>query len=170
MGFNGLSDNITKLRTIARKLIRNDFKEPWDFKLIIAGAPEGFDLYCKDMSFGPIEIETEAIKAGSVTLTYPEGTSPTTISLTMRDHIDSRVYKWFTKIAGKVANKDGTFNLPNGYLLEAELQSVVKDGSVTDSWLVFPQKMGDLTQSVDAQGFLEFPLTFIQFRSSCSGA
>ncbi len=156
------------LYKIARKLVRTDFVEPWDFRLLIGGGE--LDLFIKDMSFGPVEIETEAIKAGAVTLTYPEGTSPTAISLTVRDHLDRRIYKWFTEWKKKVVNSDGTFNLPmgkNGYLRKAELYSLTAkyEEDPLDSWWVFPQKMGDITQSVDAQGFLEFPLTFIQFNS-----
>jgi len=178
-----MDEDFNKLRMISKRLVNADFQQPWQWKVEIDGLPENllnvrngvstFDLLAKDITYSPIEFETEAIKAGSVTLTFPSGTQPVIITMTMRDLEDERLKKWFKgwakgegKIPG-VANPDGTFNLPfghNGYLRELRRISLV-DSEDIQKWMVFPQKLGEITESVESPGFLEFPISFIQFKS-----
>lgn len=170
-------DDFNKLRMISQRLVGAPFQEPWQWKVEIDGLPDNllnerngvstFDLLAKDISYCPIEIETEAIKAGAITLTFPSGTQPVIVTMTMRDLQDERLKKWFKSAANKVANDDGTFNLPygkDGYLLKMRRISLA-DPDILDEWLVFPQKLGDITESVESPGFLEFPISFIQFKS-----
>lgn len=176
-------DDFNKLRMIAKRLVAAPFQEPWQWKVEIDGLPDNllnvrngvstFDLLAKDISYSPIEIETEAIKAGSITLTFPSGTQPVIITMTMRDLQDERLKKWFIgwsrgkgEVPG-VANADGTFNLPfgrDGYLRELRRISLV-DPEDVQKWMVFPQKLGEITESVESPGFLEFPISFVQFRT-----
>ena len=170
-------EDFNKLKMISKRLVAAPFQEPWQWKVEIDGLPDNllnvrngvstFDLLAKDISYSPIEIETEAIKAGSVTLTFPSGVQPVIITMTMRDLQDERLKKWFKSAAKKVANGDGTFNLPygkDGYLLKMRRISLA-DPNIVDKWMVFPQKLGDITESVESPGFLEFPINFVQFRT-----
>ena len=95
--------------------------------------------------------------------------------MTMRDHEDERIYNWFNAWAGTVANGDGTVNLPKapdnkGYLRKWRRYQLIKDAKgfkedMTREWEVYPTQLGDVTESREEQGFLEFPIQFIQFRS-----
>jgi hypothetical protein len=161
-------EDFNKLRLIARSLVKTTFREPWQFRVEIDNYPhKDFDLYVREISYGPTEIETDQEKVGIQTLTYPSGTAPVTVSMTMRDHEDERVSKWFKTLTGKVVNPDGTVNLPIDYCVSFRRFSLLHNNSEveTDKWIVFPTQIGDVTESKDGEGLLEFPITFIQFRS-----
>jgi len=161
-----MTEDFNKLRMIASTLVHTEFQEPWQFQLRFddKSAPEDMDIYIKDITYGPIEIQTEEVKAGIQTLTFPIGTGPVGVSMTVRDNQDRRIYKWFAAWCDAMVNADGTVNLPNAYVRKVERINLVDD-SVQDAWFMFPTQLGDITESVDAEGFLEFPMSFIQFRS-----
>lgn len=161
-------EDFNKMRMTARSLVETTFREPWQFRVEMDGYPhKDFDLYVREISYGPKEIETEQEKVGIQTLTYPSGTVPVTVSMTMRDHEDMRVSKWLATLTGKVTNPDGTVNLPIDYCVSFRRFSLLHDNSEveTDKWMVYPTQLGDVTESTDGEGVLEFPVTFIQFRS-----
>lgn len=157
-------EDFNQLKLMVKQLVRTPFQEGWQFRLDIDGAPKDFDIYVKEIGYSPIEIETETVKAGMQTLTYPAGTAPVTLSMTIRDNQDRRIYDWFTAWAKKVVNNDGTVNLPSQYCKKVKRINLVND-LIKDTWLMYPIKAGDITESTDSQGFLEFPLTYVQFRS-----
>lgn len=161
-----MREDFNQLRFMTKQLVHTPFQKGWQFRLDIddENSPKDFDIYVKDITFGSIEIETEAVKAGLQTITYPSGTVPVGLAMTMRDHLDRRIYDWFTAWAGKVVNDDGTVNLPSYYVRKAERINLATD-EIQDTWFMFPTKMGDITEAVDSEGFMEFPITFIQFRS-----
>jgi len=157
-------EDFNQRRLLAKKLTHTPFQEGWQFRLDFDATPEDFEIYVKDITYGAIEIETETVKAGMQTLTYPSGTAPVGLSMTMRDNVDRRIYGWFKAIAGAVVNDDGTVNLPSEYMRKAERVNLETE-KIEDTWLVFPTKIGDTTEAVDSEGFLEFPISFKQFRS-----
>lgn len=159
-------EDFNRLRLTVKQLVDTPFQLSWEFRLDIddENAPNDLDIYVKDITYGSIEIETETIKAGMQTLTFPSGTGPVGLSMTMRDNQDRRIYDWFAAWCGKMVNDDGTVNLPSEYIRKAERINLADD-KVQDTWFMFPTKMGDTTESVDSPGFLEFPISFIQFRS-----
>jgi hypothetical protein len=161
-------EDFNKLRLMAGRLVETHFREPWQFRIEIDQYPhDDFDLYVREISYGPTEIETDQEKAGIQTLTYPSGTAPVTVSMTMRDHEDMRVSDWFNALIKKVINSDGTVNLPIDYCVSFKRFSLLHDNTETetDKWMVYPTQIGDITESKDGDGVLEFPITFIQFRS-----
>lgn len=165
-----MSEDINHLRSIALRLLKTPWREPWQFRIEVEGYPhDDWDLCVKDVTYGPIEIETEQEQLGACVLTYPTVAQPVTISMTMRDHEDRRVSKWFASIVKKMINGDGTVNLPGTYVLKIRRFSLLHDGDQngeeTDVWEVLPTQLGDVTESKDGEGTLEFPITFIQFRS-----
>jgi hypothetical protein len=160
-------EDFNALRLTQRKMVQTHFQEPWQFKLVFdaeSKPPSDFDIYVKDINYGSIEIQTDEIKAGMQTLTFPVGTSPVTLTMTMRDNQDRRIYKWFNKVTRSMVNDDGTVRLPKEYCRKVERINLVS-GSIEDTWLVFPIRLGEVTESVESPGCLEFPITFIQFRS-----
>jgi len=159
-------EDLNYRRLMVRSLVQTHFQEGWQFRLDIddPATPEDFEIYVKDISFGPIEIETEPFKAGMQTLTFPTGTGAVGLAMTMRDNQDRRIYDWFAAWCGQMVNDDGTVNLISEYVKKVERVNLATD-EVQDTWFMFPIRMGDITEAVDAEGFAEFPISFIQFRS-----
>ena len=137
-------EDFNRLKMISHRLVHVEFQHPWEWR---------------------VEIETEQTKTGGITLTFPAGTQPVTFTLTMRDFKDRRFYRWFEKTwVPKVVNPDGTFNLPFNYLRKFRRISLINPEDI-ETWKVLPTKLGDITESQEGQGFLEFPITMVQFRS-----
>ena len=93
------------------------------------------------------------------------------LSMTMRDHVDRRVSKWFDEWVGKIVNPDGTVNLPygaNGYVKKVKSYALKEDGSeeLENTWGMYAETRGDVTMTVEGDGFLEFPCIFQQFRTN----
>lgn len=155
---------------MVRRLVRTEFKFSWQFKIEIEGQPSDLDIYVKDITYGPTEISNEAIKVGSRALTFPTQAQPVSLSMTVRDNIDERVSKFFDSLASQTVNPDGTVNLPfgaNGYVKKVTRYNLQEDGTekLMDTWHMFAVQRGDVTESREDANFLEFPITFIQFRS-----
>jgi len=128
-----------------------------------------FDLLAKGVDYDPITIESEPVKAGAITFNFPTVSGSVAINLTMRDAIDQstgqpRFYKFFEKLAGLVINEDGTVNLSTDYLFSLKLVSLFNNSDIED-YKVFASKLGNITASVDGPGLVEYPATFMQFRS-----
>lgn len=178
--YQPLTDDMNKRRMIAASLVRTHFAEPWQFRVEIDGMEAGltkkdgsshsvFDYLVKDVSFGPTEFQTEPVEAGANVFTFPTSAVPVVVTMTVRDTDDHQLYQWFNKWSGKVVNQDGTFSLPGTYIKKLTIFSYKDDadGSEKELWagMVYPQKMGDIQKSVEAEGFTEFPVVFQQFRS-----
>ena len=170
-----MPEDFNVLRAVSKKLVQTHFQHGWQFRIEVIdwqsiellGRPDDFDLYVKDVTYCPTEVEVEPIKVGASTITYPTGAGPVVISMTMRDNEDHRISNWFNALVARILNSDGTVNLPADYLLRWSRYTLLADGGEvqTAGWDAFPMKLGDVTESVDAQGFLEFPIQFQQFRS-----
>ena len=166
-----MSEDFNRLRLKVHTLVGTDFKQAWAFKLDIDGQPADMDIYVKDITFGPTEIANDPVKVGGKTLTFPTGAEPVSLSMTVRDHRDERVAKFFDDWATEVVNADGTVNLPgidgSGYVRKAKRYALNEDGTedLRNTWGIFPVQRGDVTESREDGMFLEFPMTFIQFRS-----
>ncbi len=140
-----------------------------------------FDMYVKDVTYDPIAIEMEAEKIGGHTFNFPIAVSPTTITMTMRDNSKREIYEWFKKITGNIIDTDGTIKplgeiefLLKKYNLGADGKrlKVVDKEKVSpescDSWWVIPTKLGEITESRDECGNIEFPIVFVQSRTNKS--
>lgn len=185
-----MKEDLNALRMISRLLTRTHFMEQWQWRVeidppkgmsdkydlfrfgVVSGVSD-FDLLAKSVDFDPLTIESEPVKAGAITFNFPTVSGSSTINLTMRDAVAKdglpRFYRFFKDIAALVFNKDGTVNLPSKYLLTLKLYLLTNDEDTEDaemeSYRVFPQKLGNFTASVDGEGLVEYPVTFMQFRS-----
>ena len=177
-----MKEDFNQLRMKSKELVRTPFQHGFDWRIEIDGAPPDFELYAKDFTYSPIEVQTETMNVGIQQLTWPNSAGPVGTLMTVRDNKDRRIYKWFEKLVngeeikdaeGNVTgnrgmfNIDGTVNLPSEYCFDFKRYSrSSEEGSEpTDTWKVYPLKIGDITESVDQPGLLEFPITFMQFRS-----
>ncbi len=161
-------------KMMVKRMVQANFQHGWQFRLEIEKQPLDFDLFVKDVSYGPVEIEYEPLKLGAIQIQVPTGVLPVSISMTVRDHDDERIYKWFTEWKDLVVNPDGTVNPPMHpdfkWLREWKKHTLVHDAKgfvevLSETYLVAPVQMGDITQSYDDHGFKEFPITVIQYRS-----
>lgn len=170
-----VAEDFNKLRLITRKLVKTDFQKEWLFRLEIEEEPADFDLYVKDISYSPLEITTDDDTYGGVTMTWPSGRVPAKITVTMRDDADKRISKFVDAWCEKVAHSDGTVGLPygvDGYVRKVRVYQQRGDGAETLSgeWEMYAQSRGDISQSRENGGFLEFPVSFIQFSTATSSS
>lgn len=160
---------LSRQRRISQQLVRTPFQQGWQYRVEVDGMPPDFDFYVKDITYGAFSIEYEAKEVGTVQIQNPTHRTAGLVTLTVRDHQDARVEKFFTKAAGKVVNPDGTVNLPKDYLLKMRLYLLQENGSETLSkeWEVAPAECGDITRSRSSLNeFVSYPISFQKYRSS----
>lgn len=162
------NEDFAARRSVVRRMIETPFRHPFEFVLEIDGQPPNFDVYIKDLSYGPIEIETGQVKVGGITINVTEGTGLVTLSMTTRDDKKGTIRNWFAKWASAVYNSDGTWNLPVKYLREARKYELDKSrrGRLAETWKLMPTQLGDIEETTDGGASLfTFPLTMMQYRS-----
>ena len=168
-------------QSVARA-VQTNFKMNYDFKIrfrapagINMPPPPDIDIFAKELSYGPTEIEMDQIKIGSRILTVPVSSQPVTTTLTLRDTKSEMVAKWLDSIAGRMINADGTQNAPfdpqsgwililDRYRLIYNSEDDIKEELASSIEVAFSQR-GDVTETRGEIGFLTYPATFIQFRS-----
>lgn len=163
-----MAEDINIIRLKSRTLVKTPFHLSWQYRIEIDGYSKGaddFDLFVKDISYTPVEIETDPIPAGFHVITFPSGAQPVVVSMTMRDHQDRRVYNFCNEWAGKIINKDGTVNLPLEYIKKFTRYNILDDSTEvkTDTWEVFLTQIGEISESREEPGIMEFPITLMQF-------
>ncbi len=164
--------NMERLSRIADQLSRTPFQAGWQWYVEIEGQgitqPNGLQLYLKEISYEPITIETKEINIGSTKLTYPESAAPVDVTMMCRDHIDQRIYNWAKLQALKVVHPDGTVGIPSEFLLDWRRYSLSEESEnmvLTEDIPVFITGVGEISESREDAKFLEFPITYKQFRS-----
>ncbi|EII3125330.1 hypothetical protein [Vibrio parahaemolyticus] len=169
-----MAADFNREKMLVKKQVHTPFQHQWQFRLEIEEQPLDFEIFIKDVTYGPIELEYEPVKVGVNQLQFPTGVMPVSISMTVRDHDDERIHKWFAEWSSKVANGDGTVNPPlnpetkwirdwNKYTLIHKAKGF--EEILSETYPVAPVQLGDVTQSYSEHSFKEFPLTVIQFRS-----
>lgn len=130
---SGYSSKLTPyLRAAKRyidKLMNTPFKQGWQWVIEADGTPPDFDIYVKDIDLGLGSIDADSTNIGSGSLSKPTSSNAGEITMTVRDHIDGRVARWFAKMLGKVKNKDGTVNLPINYVFNLRIFAMNEDGT-----------------------------------------
>lgn len=161
--------NIALMKSFSKRMVKTKWHESWMFRVEAEGAPADWDLFCKEITQTPIELEANTRKLGSQYLSYLNGRQAVSLTLTMRDNEDGDVYNWFNDWVGKVAFSDGTWGLPSEYLKTFKIFRRKSDTSevLRQELRVQPMVLGELTESVERSGsLLEFPITVIEFRGS----
>lgn len=166
-----MPEDFSRLRMLVKRLVHTEFQEQWQFRLEIEGEPADFDLYVKDISYGPSDVKTEEDECGSISMTWPTGINPVKISATVRDNVDQRVSRFFDAWCRKAAHPDGTVGLPygaDGYVRKVKKYIVTDDGEQLEGvWEMFAVTRGDISQSRDTLSeFLEFPVVMVQLSTA----
>ncbi|MFW1108363.1 hypothetical protein ACEWA7_20190 [Vibrio parahaemolyticus] len=169
-----MASDFNREKMLVKKMVHTYFQHQWQFRLEIEEQPLDFEIFIKDVTYGPIELEYEPVKVGVNQLQFPTGVMPVSISMTVRDHDDERIHKWFAEWTAKVANGDGTVNPPlnpdTKWIRDWKKYTLIHKGTgfeevLSETYPVAPVQLGDVTQSYSEHSFKEFPLTVIQFRS-----
>ncbi|AUW07520.1 MULTISPECIES: hypothetical protein [Vibrio] len=169
-----MAADFNREKLLVKKMVHTYFQHQWQFRLEIEEQPLDFEIFIKDVTYGPIELEYEPVKVGVNQLQFPTGVMPVSISMTVRDHDDERIHKWFAEWTSKVANGDGTVNPPfnpeTKWIRDWKKYTLLHKGTgfeevLSETYPVAPVQLGDVTQSYSEHSFKEFPLTVIQFRS-----
>ena len=155
------------MRRTVKQLIETPFQQGWQFRVEIDGAPRDFDLYVRDVTYGPLTIEYEAKQIGSISINSPINRTATEISLTMRDHEDARMMKFLTILADKVTNDDGTVNLSSQYLVKMRMYRLLSNGQevLESEWKVSVGGFEVARSRAELNQFISYPVTFQSFRS-----
>jgi hypothetical protein len=170
-----MAEDFDALRRLVAKMTKTDFRHGWQFRVEISAPksltvspPEDLDIYIKDITYDPIEITTETETICGHTFTWPVSVSPTTITMTMRDNVDQRVRKWFEAFTSNIIETDGTVKHFDLIEMEFKRYALKPDGTDGDSetWWVIPTKLGEITESRDECGDIEFPIVFVQNRTT----
>lgn len=158
---------IRAMRRVNKRMVNTAYRHPWQFRIEMDEAPDGFDLFVKEIGQEPYTLEVDPIQAGAFPINYPVAAQGVTLAMTCYDHEDERMYRWFEGRVNKVVNNDGTWNLPVEYLITCKIYRVFHDGSeqLRQHMRMVPLVLGEITESVDNHELVEFPLTFIEFRS-----
>ena len=159
----GLQD---RQRRMVKQLVETPFQQGWQFRVECDGMPSDLDIYVKDVTHGGMAIEYDAKQIGAQTFYMPINMAAAKITITVRDHEDGRIEKWFRSQAGRVLNKDGTVNLPPAYLFNMRLYQLRQNGAevLAHEWLVSAAEYGEVTLNrVVSNDFVSFPMSFQPF-------
>lgn len=144
-------------------------KRSWDFKVEISGPlppPDNVEFFIREVTHSPTTYQEQSIELPTLHYNLPKHRDHVHINLTMRDNQNEEVARWVDQCASLVMNDDGTVNLPKDYLFEFQRFHWVEETyQAKDLWQVWFQERGEVTESYVEQGFLEFPVQLIQFRS-----
>jgi len=154
-------------RRIVKQLIETPFQQGWQFRIEIDGAPTDFDMYVRDVTYGQLTVEYETKQIGSISINSPINRTITEISLTVRDHEDGRLMKYFDSMADKVTNADGTVNLSSKYLTKMRMYRILSsDKEVLESeWRVSIGGYEVSRSRAELNQFVSYPVTFECHRS-----
>lgn len=158
---------LAAMKRLSKQLVHTEFKEPWQFRVEIEGAPDDWDLYCKEVTHTPIELETNSKRVGAHYLNYLNGSQTLPMSFTMRDNENGDIHAWFEEWVGQVVHSDGTWGVPIDYLRTVKLFGRTRDGGeyLRKERRVQPISIGETTETVERSGtLLEFPITVMEFR------
>lgn len=158
---------IRAMRQISKRMVQTQYRKPHQWRIEMDEAPDGWDLYVKELSQERYNIETDPFKVGAFMFSYPESMQPVSLSMSCYDNEDERMYQWFEKRVEKMVNKDGTWNLPSQYLLTCKIYRRLENGNeeLRQHMRMLPVQLGSLTESLDSRELLEFPMTFVEFRT-----
>ncbi|MCG3884103.1 hypothetical protein I3271_05335 [Photobacterium leiognathi] len=147
------------------KLMQTPFKQGWQWVLEADNTPPDFDIYVKDIDMGIGSVDADSQSIGSGAIAKPTSASAGEITMTVRDHQDGRVAKWFAMQLGKVRNEDGTVNLPKDYVFNVRLKAVDDQGNrhPWKEYRVFAQGIS-LTLNYESQSeFITYSITLQKF-------
>jgi len=166
-GAEGRTERMASDKSMLKAALRMAYAQGWQWTVEVAGFSQ-LQMFVKDINYTPVTIETEAKNIGGIMINRPTLSSSSTISMTVRDTEDGAVKKWFTSLAGRVINPDGTINLPTDYLVTLNIYNILSSGErqLADTFEVFATNLGDITRGRDqVSEFFSYPITWTIYSS-----
>lgn len=166
-GAEGRIERMASDKSMLKAALRMAYAQGWQWTVEVAGFSQ-LQMFVKDINYTPVTIETEAKNIGGIMINRPTLSNSSTISMTVRDTEDGAVKKWFTSLAGRVINPDGTINLPTDYLVTLNIYNILSSGErqLADTFEVFATNLGDITRGRDqVSEFFSYPITWTIYSS-----
>lgn len=145
-----------------KKLVETPFQQGWQWMMVVDHFDQDFEIYVKDISVGLGSVDSDVVNIGSGSIAGPKSSSSGEVTLTVRDRMDKVVDRWYSKMLGRVRNKDGTVNLPISYVFNMQLLSVSENGEKTPwrNFKVYAAK-SEVNLSYEQNGeYITYSLTF----------
>lgn len=163
--FGGEHEDFNHLRQINKQLVHTSFVYDWNFKLEIDGAPTDIDFYVKDLSMSLHDVATDDERYGIANQTWPNSENCITLSLTLRENTDARMYNFFMNWHVLVSPGGGVVGLPVDYVRHIRVYNIATDGTETlyRSFSGYPTQVGEMSRSRENGQFMELPVTLRQF-------
>ena len=150
-----------------KKLVDTPFRQGWQWVVEADHTPPDFDIYIKDLDLGlgSVDADTQAIGSGAIA--KPTTASAGEITMTIRDHQDGRVLKWFRDRLGQVRNQDGTVNLPVDYVFEIRVKMVDENGNISPwkKYRVFATGISTTLNYESQSEFINYSITLQKWSS-----
>ncbi|HAT3959722.1 TPA: phage tail protein [Citrobacter freundii] len=166
----GAGDRTSKMasdKSMLKAALRMAYAQGWMWTVEVAGFSQ-FQMFVKDINYTPITIETETKNIGGIMVNRPTLLTTSTVSMTVRDTEDGAIKKWFTRLAARVINRNGTINLPTDYLVTLNIYDITSQGErlLSDTYEVYATVLGDITRGRDqVTEFFSFPITWTIYSS-----
>jgi hypothetical protein len=166
-GAEGRTERMASDKSMLKAALRMAYAQGWQWTVEVAGFAQ-LQMFVKDYNYTPVTIETEAKNIGGIMINRPTLSNCTTISMTVRDTEDGAIKSWFTSLAQRVINADGTINLPTDYLVTLNIYNILSSGErqLVDTFEVFATNLGDITRGRDQiSEFHSYPITWTIYSS-----
>ncbi len=150
-------------------LVTTSKRPAWEFAIDIEGAPPELDLLARDLSYEPFGITLEEKNYGSQQVSLPVNNERLSLTITLRDTKDKKLYTWCKQKASEIIHSDGTFGLPAEYVKQVVIYSTSDKTADPDPdvfYMIFTA-IGAINPDRSARGqFLEFPITMTQYKTT----
>lgn len=132
-----------------------------------AAAVASFDLLALDVSYGS-SIQGDHTQIGSTFYDRPMGSSPSELQIVTMDDEAGTLKRWFSAKMDQCTHPDGTFGLPEEYLVDIEIVHAIPSG-VPQEMLAYSKTLSlrpaniNIEHSRRDQAVAELQITFTQF-------
>jgi len=160
-------DEGTFIEQCVDELVSLDKQGAWEFCVEIEDAPDEMDILAKDISYEPITINVEEKNYGSVQVAPPMNADRVTLTMTVRDTKDKKLYNWFKWLASQIVHSDGTFGIPVEYVKRVRIfSSTDKSDPDPDEFYMVFTNIGEMSKDRTSKEHFEFPITWSQYKTS----
>lgn len=152
-------------KAYSQKLVETPFKQGWQWMIEVDEQPPDFEIYVKDIEYGGGSIDADVTAIGGGSIAKPVSANAGEVTMTVRDHGDGRVKKWFDTMLAKVKNPDGTVNLPKDYVFNLKIYNVLPTGEkiLDETIRVFAVKC-QISLNYEQHGeYISYPITLQKF-------
>lgn len=129
------------------------------------GGAANFNLFAIDASYSPCTLTGEKISIGSASMDKLTGSEAAELSITTMDDSVGTLKRWFDAKHAQAAHPDGTFGLPNDYLVSIEIFHATPTANANAYRFNAMMRTVAITHELSRreQAMQELQMTFTQF-------